>query len=120
MFLERRLTYLTLEICLEKSLMYVLKPDKPDIGRFDAAGFIETLASRGVILTAGADGKIRFEAPTGAFLPDLKRTAADNRDEIIRFLTDGDGGAVAGGSGDPADAKTLSAKSQISSSGVSN
>jgi hypothetical protein len=68
-------------------------------GEFDAAGFLETLKSRGIILAAGPDGRIRFDAPAGAFLPELQAQAAEHRDEIIRLLT---AGAVADGSGDPA------------------
>ncbi len=57
---------------------------------FDAAGFVETLKSRGVVLTVLPNGRIRSEAPPDAFLPELRQAAVDNRDAIIRFLANGD------------------------------
>lgn len=88
MFLEN-LPFLPSDVCSsQEGTSCARNPTNPTLAIFDAAEFLSVLNSRGIKLTARG-GKIRFDAPAGSFAPELRATAADHREELLRLLASG-------------------------------
>jgi hypothetical protein len=63
----------------------VKNPTFPTLAPFDPADFLLVLKSRGIALSAFG-GRIRFDAPLGAFTPELRTVAVEHRGELLQAL----------------------------------